>query len=99
MTSRYEVRLAPDAERTYRRLPDSTRKRVREAVLRPAERLSEPGRRMGKSVRTIRGTADSFHRLRVGDLRVMCDVIPEDTVILVLGIVDRRDLERWLRSR
>jgi mRNA-degrading endonuclease RelE of RelBE toxin-antitoxin system len=50
-------------------------------------------------VKTIRGAADSFHRLRVGDYRVMFDVIIEDRVVLVLGIVHRGDLERWLRSR
>jgi mRNA-degrading endonuclease RelE of RelBE toxin-antitoxin system len=50
-------------------------------------------------VKTIRGQADSFHRLRVGDYRVMYDLIPEDHVLLVLGIVHRSDLERWLRTR
>jgi mRNA-degrading endonuclease RelE of RelBE toxin-antitoxin system len=50
-------------------------------------------------VKTIRGRADSFHRLRVGDYRVMYDVIDEDRVVLVLGIVHRGDLERWLRSQ
>lgn len=53
----------------------------------------------GKSVKTIHGTEDTFHRLRVGHYRVMCDVIDSDRVILVLGVVDRADLERWLRSR
>ncbi len=53
----------------------------------------------GKRVKTIRGAADSFHRLRVGDHRIMFDVIDADRVVLVLGIVHRRDLERWLRSR
>jgi len=50
-------------------------------------------------VRTIHGAADVFHRLRVGDYRVMYDVHPEDRVLHVLGIVHRGDLERWLRSR
>ena len=53
----------------------------------------------GKAVKTIHGLADSFHRLRVGDYRVMYDVIEDDGVILVLGIVHRADLERWLRNR
>ena len=47
-------------------------------------------------MKTIRGAADSFHRLRVGDYRVMFDVISEDRVVLVLGIVHRGDLELWL---
>jgi mRNA-degrading endonuclease RelE of RelBE toxin-antitoxin system len=46
-----------------------------------------------------RGVEDEFHRLRVGDYRVMSDVIDTDRVVLVLGIVHRRDLERWLRAR
>ena len=50
-------------------------------------------------MKTIRGTDDTFHRLRIGDYRVMYDVIEADLVILVLGIVDRADLERWLRGR
>jgi len=38
-------------------------------------------------------------RLRVGDLRVMFDLIPEDRVLLVLAIVNRSELEAWLRRR
>ncbi len=61
--------------------------------------VAPPGRIGGKAVKTIQGVGDSFHRLRVGDSRVMYDVIDEDQVILVLGIVHRGDLERWLRNR
>jgi mRNA-degrading endonuclease RelE of RelBE toxin-antitoxin system len=50
-------------------------------------------------VKTIKGMHDAFHRLRVGEYRVMYDVIDEDRVILVLGIVHRGDLERWIRGR
>jgi mRNA-degrading endonuclease RelE of RelBE toxin-antitoxin system len=61
--------------------------------------VASPGRIAGKAVKTIRGTHDVFHRMRVGDQRVMYDVIAADRVLLVLGIVDRTDLERWLRDR
>lgn len=51
-------------------------------------------------MKTLHGTAgDSFHRLRVGDHRVMYEVIDADRVVLVLGIVNRSDLERWIRNR
>ena len=50
-------------------------------------------------MKTIRGADGTFHRLRIGDYRVMYDVIDADHAVLVLGIVDRADLERWLRSR
>lgn len=54
---------------------------------------------MGQTVKTIQGVGDSFHRLRVGDYRLMYDAIESDRVILVLGIVHRGDLERRLRNR
>jgi mRNA-degrading endonuclease RelE of RelBE toxin-antitoxin system len=69
------------------------------AVTTRASAASRPGRIGGKAVKTIHGISDSFHRLRVGDDRVMYDVIDEDRVILVLGVVHRADLERWIRSR
>jgi mRNA-degrading endonuclease RelE of RelBE toxin-antitoxin system len=64
-----------------------------------AGNIDQPGWRGGKAVKTIRGTSDEFHRLRVGDYRVMYDVLDEERVILVMGIVHRGDLERWLRGR
>ncbi len=67
--------------------------------MRLAADLAKGKRIGGKRVKTIQGTSDAFHRLEVGDYRVMYDTIPEDRVLLVLGIVHRRDLERWLRTR
>jgi mRNA-degrading endonuclease RelE of RelBE toxin-antitoxin system len=81
------------------KLPAAPRARIRQALERLSLDLSRPGCRGGKSIKTIRGPKDSFHRLRVGDHRVMFDVVEEDRVVLVLGIVDRAELARWLRSR
>jgi len=80
-------------------LPDAVRPRLREALEVLAEQAAAGRRIGGKKVKTIRGVSDSFHRLRVGDYRVMYDVIHEDRIVLVLGIVHRGDLERWLRNR
>jgi mRNA-degrading endonuclease RelE of RelBE toxin-antitoxin system len=85
--------------RQFRKLDDADRDRVRNALDRVARDVARIGRVPGKSVKTIRGADDTFHRLRIGDHRVMYDVIDPDHVILVLAIVDRADLERWLRSR
>lgn len=73
--------------------------RVKRALDKLARDAASPGRIGGKGVKTIQGVSDSFHRSRVGDHRVMYDVIDEDRVVLVLGIVHRGDLERWLRGR
>jgi mRNA interferase RelE/StbE len=93
------VRLAPAAERAYKKLPTPPRERIRTSLEQLAAAAAGTGRIRGKRVKTIRGQADTFHRLRVGDYRVMYDLINEDSVLLVLGIVHRSDLERWLRSR
>ena len=83
----------------FEKLKDDDRHRVRSALERLAHDVARSARVSGKSVKTIRGTEDTFHRLRVGHHRVMYDVIDSDRVILVLGIVDRAHLEHWLRSR
>ncbi len=72
---------------------------MRASLERLAADAAVPGRVGGKRVKTIRSAKDSVQRLRVGDYRLMFDVIEEDRVVLVLGIVHRDDLERWLRSR
>ncbi|MBA3736885.1 MAG: type II toxin-antitoxin system RelE/ParE family toxin [Actinobacteria bacterium] len=99
MSGPYEVRLAPTAARDFKKLPAPLRERIRTSLEQLAQAAAETGRIRGKKVKTIRGHADTFHRLRVGDYRVMYDLIPDDRVLLVLGIVHRSDLERWLRAR
>ena len=72
---------------------------MQQALEKLARDAARPDRIGGKAVKTIHGVSDSFHRLRVGDYRVMYDAIDEDRVILVLGIVHRGELERWIRGR
>ena len=75
------------------------RERTREALLDLAAQVAVPDRVPGKAVKTIRAADDTFHRLRVGDYRVMYDVLDDEQVLLVLGVIHRGDLERWLRNR
>jgi len=98
-TEPYDVQLSPAASGAFKKLTPDARQRVRNALERLATKAAQTGRIGGKAVKTIHGARDSFHRLRVGDLRVMYDVLEDDRVILVLGIVHRGDLERWLRNR
>lgn len=98
-TEPYGVQLSPAAARTFKKLPPEVRKRVGQAREKLAADAVKPRRVAGKAVKTIRGASDSFHRLRVGDYRVMYDVLEEDRVLLVLGIVHTGELERWLRNR
>jgi mRNA interferase RelE/StbE len=98
-TEPYDVQLGSAAARAYQKLPADVRRRVRRALEKLAGDVAKSGRIGGKSVKTIRGGGDAFHRLRVGDHRIMFDVIDSDRVVLVLGIVHRGDLETWLRNR
>lgn len=98
-TEPFEVRLSPAAAKAFRWLPPDGRKRIRAALEKLAASPGGGQGRGGKSGKTIRGVDDSFHRLRAGDYRLLYDVIDEDRVLLVLGIVHRGDLERWLRNR
>lgn len=93
------MRLAPTAARAFEKLAAPVRGRIQTSLEQLAEAAAGTGRIGGKRVKTLRGQADSFHRLRVGDYRIMYDLIAEDRVLLVLGIVHRGDLERWLRTR
>src|SRR5437764_6796323 len=97
----YEIRVAPAAVRALKKLPADVRGRVNDALRTQGERAirGPGGKRGGKAVKSIRGRADRFFRLRVGDYRVIYDVIDEERTLLVLGVVHRRDLERWLRGR
>jgi mRNA-degrading endonuclease RelE of RelBE toxin-antitoxin system len=102
MTARtsFRVELSRSAARELRHLPAGERQRVADALRREAARLADPALgRGGKSVKAIRGHHDEFQRLRVGAWRVMFDVDREAEVLRVLGVVARRDLDRWLRRR
>jgi len=98
-TEPYDVQLSPAAARAFRKLTPEVRMRVRRALERLAVDAAGPGRIGGKSVKTIQGVDDSFHRVRVGEHRVMYDIVAVDRILLVLGIVHRGELERWLRNR
>jgi mRNA-degrading endonuclease RelE of RelBE toxin-antitoxin system len=37
--------------------------------------------------------------MRVGDYRIMYELLEADRMVLILGIVQRKDLEQWLRQR
>lgn len=97
-TEPYDVQLAPAAARGFSKLEKVDRDRIRRALEKLSVDVARHGRG-GKAIKTVQGTSDRFHRLRTGDYRVMYDVIENDRVILVLGVVHRSNLERWLRNR
>lgn len=94
----YEARLSTAATRQFRKLSADEQDQVRTALVKTCATLAKPGARGGKALKKIKGRHDDFYRLRFGDLRVMFELGQTDRVLLVLGIANRRDLDRWLRS-
>jgi mRNA interferase RelE/StbE len=90
----FRVELARAAARAFERAPRPERRRLERAI----DALAKNPRPSGKLVKAIQGTKDDFPRMRVGDYRIMYEVIDADRVVLILGIVQRKDLEQWLRQ-
>ena len=90
----FRVELARSAARAFERAPRPQRRRLERAI----DALAKNPRPPGKLVKAIQGTNDDFLRMRVGDYRIIYEVIDADRVVLILGIVQRKDLEQWLRQ-
>ena len=91
----FRVELARAAARSFERAPRPERKRIERAI----DALATNPRPPGKLVKAIQGTKDGFLRMRVGDYRIVYDVMDADRVVLILGIIHRKDLEQWLRQQ
>ena len=90
----FRVELARSAARAFERAPRPERRRLERAL----DALARNPRPPSKLVKAIQGTKDAFLRMRVGDYRIMYEVIDANRVVLILGIVQRKDLEQWLRQ-
>lgn len=64
-------------------------------ILRAVTPLGDDPRRPDANVRKLAGYQDRY-RLRVGDYRVIYDVIDAEIVILVVGVGHRREIYRGL---
>jgi mRNA interferase RelE/StbE len=90
---RYEITLAPEAVTDLRLLPASLRASIR-AALEPYLR-HQPTRTSKSRIKRLRGMSRPQFRLRVGDVRVFYDV--SESMVEVLGIVSKSEVEAWLQ--
>ena len=91
----YRVEISRSAARAFERAPKAERVRLERAI----DALSRNPRPAGKLVKAIQGRRDQFLRLRVGNYRLMYEVDDTNKVVLMLGIIHRKDLEEWLRQQ
>jgi mRNA-degrading endonuclease RelE of RelBE toxin-antitoxin system len=84
----WTIKLSSQAEKHFRRLPKSIRLRVASALAELGA-LSYPT--FHKDVLSLSGELQEYHRLRVGEYRVIFRVLKVDKIIAVVGIYPRGD--------
>jgi mRNA interferase RelE/StbE len=87
VAARYRVEIAPAAQRELSKLPKNVKKRIDERILALAENPRPPGSKK------LEG-ADDFHRIRVGDYRIVYQIKDKVLLVLVVRIGHRREVYR-----
>ena len=83
----WTVELTSDAARTLRKIDPQISRRIRK-VLAAIESLEDP-RVRGKA---LTGPLCGFWRYRVGDYRLVCDLVDSQLVVLVIDIDHRSSI-------
>ena len=86
----WTVEISDFAERQLRKLDGSVQKRILDWLDDRIEGCKNP-RHFGEP---LRGIHTGFWRYRIGNYRVICDIVDERIVVLVLAIGHRRDIYR-----
>ncbi len=82
----FSIRIKASAAKALRRIPAADRHRVIEAIERLAEEPTAGG--------TLKGEFSGLRRLRVGQYRVVYEVMGNELVVLVIRIGHRREVYR-----
>lgn len=88
----FDIILAPLAAEDFRALKAHLRAEVRDAL--EVHLKHEPRKTSRSRIKRLRGLRKPQYRLRLGDIRVLYDVI--DKTIEVLGIVEKSEADAWL---
>ena len=88
---KYAFRWRERAVRQLRTIPQPTAL----TILRALTPLGDDPRREDADVRKLAGYADRY-RLRVGDYRVIYEIVEGELIILVVGVGHRREVYRNL---
>ncbi len=86
---RYSVEFRPAVLKSMKRLPKRDLRRIKRKVDDLAENLPDPAATKMKGNNT-------FHRIRVGDYRIVYEIHEDWLVILVVKVGHRKDLYKRL---
>jgi mRNA interferase RelE/StbE len=89
---RYEIELAPEAERDFKRLKAHVRAAVKRAI--ETHLRHEPMKTSKSRIKRLRGVSKPQYRLRVDEARVFYDV--SGHTVEVLAIANKADADSWL---
>lgn len=84
----WRIEYLRSAQKSVERLDPQIRKRIRDYLLNRVATLDDP-RSVGKP---LKGPLAAYWRFRVGDYRIICDILNDRLVILVITIGHRRDI-------
>jgi mRNA interferase RelE/StbE len=86
---KYNIEFKRSAAKALKKIPRSDRRKIRDRIDSLAENLPDP-------VTTKMKGDNPFHKVRVGDYRVVYEIQESLLVILVLKIGHRKDVYRRL---
>lgn len=79
----YSLTVAPQAERQFRKLPEKTREQIGKEF----DALREDPRHHG----VIKLTNSDAYRARVGDFRIIFEIVDSRLIVTVIKILDRKE--------
>ena len=82
----YDRRVVKDIERLS--------KRDKQAIIEKIEELAKEPRPFG--VKPLKGEYAGYHRVRVGNYRIVYEIMDKKLVILILKIADRKDVYKFI---
>ena len=85
----YTIKFRPAVEKNLRTLPQKELIRIKRKIDALAENLSEP------AITKMKGN-NKFHKIRVGDYRIIYEIHNDTLVILVVNIGHRKDIYKHL---
>jgi mRNA interferase RelE/StbE len=86
---KYRIEFKRSAAKALKKVPKRDRKRIRGKIDSLSDSLPDPG------ITKMKGD-NPFHRIRVGDYRIIYEIKDEILLILVLKIGHRKDIYRKL---